>query len=102
MPQNQSKNNKLNKLDKPQLRGEYIAPVSGHSRGATVDLTVLQCDADGNDCAPMDMGTAFDFFGTRANTDSPLVTWHPFNAPVATDGGSFTVTIDADGLVRVA
>ena len=60
-------------LDKPQLRGEYIAPVSGHSRGATVDLTVLQCDADGNDCAPMDMGTAFDFFGTRANTDSPLV-----------------------------
>ena len=60
-------------LDKPQLRGEYIAPVSGHSRGATVDLTVLQCDADGNDCTPMDMGTAFDFFGTRANTDSPLV-----------------------------
>jgi len=36
------------------------------------------------------------------DTDSPLVTWHPFNAPVATDGGSFTVTIDADGLVRVA
>lgn len=60
-------------LDKAQLVGEYIAPMSGHSRGATIDLTLLQCDADGNACAPLDMGTAFDFFGTRANTDSPEV-----------------------------
>ncbi len=58
-------------LDKPQLRGVYIAPVSGHSRGGTVDLTLLQCDAQGAACTPLDMGTAFDFFGTRANTDSP-------------------------------
>ena len=60
-------------LDKPQLRGEYIAPVSGHSRGSTVDLTVLRCDAEGAACVPLDMGTTFDFFGARANTDSPLV-----------------------------
>ena len=58
-------------LDKQRLRGDYIAPVSGHSRGGTVDLTLLRCDAQGADCAPLDMGTGFDFFGTRAHTDSP-------------------------------
>jgi len=58
-------------FDKPQLLGEYIAPVSGHSRGATLDLTLLQCDDRGADCRALDMGTDFDFFGTRANTDSP-------------------------------
>lgn len=61
-------------LDKPALLGGYIAPVSGHSRGATLDLTLLQCDDRDADCAPLDMGTAFDFFGTKANTDSPLAT----------------------------
>lgn len=58
-------------LDKTELLGAYIAPVSGHSRGATVDLTVLRCDARDAGCEPLDMGTAFDFFGTRANTDAP-------------------------------
>jgi D-alanyl-D-alanine dipeptidase len=61
-------------LDKPQLLGEYIAPVSGHSRGATLDLTLLQCAVTGADCRALDMGTDFDFFGTRANTDSPEAT----------------------------
>ena len=61
-------------LDKPALLGGYIAPVSGHSRGATLDLTLLQCDDRDADCTPLDMGTAFDFFGTKANTDSPLAT----------------------------
>src|SRR3546814_3695128 len=54
-------------LDKSKLLGDYIAPVSGHSRGATVDLTVLRCDARDADCEPLDMGTGFDFFGTRAH-----------------------------------
>lgn len=58
-------------LDKAQLVGEYISPMSGHSRGATIDLTLLQCDRNGASCTPLDMGTEFDFFGTRANTDSP-------------------------------
>lgn len=58
-------------LPKSALVGEYIAPVSGHSRGATVDLTLLQCDASGADCRALDMGTDFDYFGTRANTDAP-------------------------------
>ena len=58
-------------FDKPELLGGYIAPVSGHSRGATLDLTLLQCDGRDAACTPLDMGTEFDFFGTRANTDSP-------------------------------
>src|SRR5690606_3013569 len=60
-------------LDKVQLRGVYIAAVSGHSRGATTDLGLLQCDADGR-CEPLDMGTPFDYFGERANTDFPGIT----------------------------
>ncbi|GGK14807.1 hypothetical protein GCM10011394_25040 [Luteimonas terricola] len=60
-------------LDKPQLLDGYIAQVSGHSRGHTIDLTLLQCDAGGAACEPLDMGTTFDFFGPRANTDSPDV-----------------------------
>ena len=59
-------------LPKPALRGEYIAPVSGHSRGATVDLTLVRCEADA--CMPLDMGTEFDFFDPLANTDDPRVT----------------------------
>ena len=58
-------------LDKPDLLKGYVAPVSGHSRGSTVDLTLLQCDAQGADCIELDMGTTYDFFGTIAHTDSP-------------------------------
>jgi len=60
-------------LDKSALPGVYIGRVSGHSRGATLDLTLLQCDGLGLDCKPLDMGTEFDYFGARANTDSPEV-----------------------------
>jgi D-alanyl-D-alanine dipeptidase len=59
-------------LEKSELTRGYIAPVSGHSRGATVDLTLLRCE--GQACAPLDMGTEFDFFDPRANTDSPAIT----------------------------
>lgn len=61
------------RLRKQDLLGEYISPTSGHSRGATVDLTLLTCDPDGA-CEPLDMGTGFDFFDPAANTDSPHVT----------------------------
>lgn len=60
-------------LEKSQLRGDYIASISGHSRGATVDLGLLHCD-EHERCEPMDMGTPFDFFGDRANTDFPGIT----------------------------
>lgn len=61
-------------LDKQVLLGDYIAPVSGHSRGATVDLTLLDCRAGEGQCRALDMGTDFDFFDLRANTDSPEIT----------------------------
>lgn len=60
-------------LDKSTLLDGYIAPISGHSRGATVDLTLLHCAANGKHCQPLDMGTDFDFFDLRAHTDAPGV-----------------------------
>jgi len=62
------------RLDKRVLLGDYIAPVSGHSRGGTTDLTMEQCDAHGEQCEELDMGTHFDFFDVRAHTDTPDVT----------------------------
>ncbi len=60
-------------VDKAELfeRG-YIARRSSHSRGSTVDLTLLELRADGTGL-PLDMGTPFDFFDERAHTDSPSV-----------------------------
>jgi D-alanyl-D-alanine dipeptidase len=59
-------------LSKKALVPDYIADVSGHSRGATLDLTLERCD--GQHCAALDMGTPFDLFDPRANTDSPQAT----------------------------
>ncbi len=59
-------------VDKSQLLGPYIAGTSGHSRGATVDLGVMRCS--GQTCTPLDMGTGFDLFDPRANTDNPGIT----------------------------
>lgn len=59
-------------LGKDKLLGEYIAPVSGHSRGATVDLTMSRCR--GGRCTPLDMGMDFDFFDPLAHTDDPRIT----------------------------
>src|SRR2546427_745346 len=56
-------------LDKPRLLADgYIAERSGHSRGATVDLGLLDCRS--GSCTPLDMGTDFDFFGPRAHTQA--------------------------------
>lgn len=60
-------------LEKSQLVGDYISPTSGHSRGATLDLTLLRCTADDR-CEPLPMGTGFDYFGEFAHTDSPRIT----------------------------
>ncbi|GAA3930741.1 serine hydrolase [Luteimonas lutimaris] len=61
-------------LGKDALVPQYIAEHSGHSRGATLDLTMMQCDAGGENCEPLDMGTGFDYFGELAHTDTPNVT----------------------------
>ena len=41
---------------------DYLADKSGHSRGSTVDLTVIRL-SDGEE---LDMGTDFDFFGEES------------------------------------
>jgi D-alanyl-D-alanine dipeptidase len=43
----------------------YIASKSGHSRGSTVDLTII----DGNTGKPLDMGSPYDFFGEASWVD---------------------------------
>src|SRR5262249_379775 len=42
----------------------YIAARSGHSRGATVDLTIVR--RDGATVDDVDMGTPFDFFSPKS------------------------------------
>ncbi len=59
-------------LDKRVLLGDYIAETSGHSRGATVDLTLRDCRL--GPCKAVDMGTGFDFFDPAAHTDAPGLT----------------------------
>jgi D-alanyl-D-alanine dipeptidase len=60
-------------LEKSELLGAYIAPISGHRRGATIDLTLLQCADQPTSCTALDMGTDFDFFDPRTHTDSTRV-----------------------------
>ncbi|RNC84935.1 MAG: peptidase M15 [Winogradskyella sp.] len=48
----------------------YIASKSGHSRGSTVDLTIIS----GETGIPLDMGSAFDFFGEASWVDYQNIT----------------------------
>ena len=48
----------------------YIAARSGHSRGSTVDLTVVYRDEAGT-VHELDMGSGYDFFGPISWPDSP-------------------------------
>ena len=48
----------------------YIASKSGHSRGSTVDLTII----DAHSGELLDMGGYFDFFGEKSWTDNPDIT----------------------------
>lgn len=48
----------------------YIAEMSGHSRGSTVDLTLIERSSG----IPLDMGTPFDFFGSASAPLSKEVT----------------------------
>ncbi|OIQ49290.1 D-alanyl-D-alanine dipeptidase [Pseudodesulfovibrio hydrargyri] len=55
-------------VDKRNLfRDGYIAARSGHSRGSTVDLTLVD-KATGRE---LDMGTPFDFFGPESWPENP-------------------------------
>jgi D-alanyl-D-alanine dipeptidase len=76
-------------LNKAALFPNYIATRSGHSRGATLDVTVapigaadthpqgVNCTAPQKDSAPdgsLAMGTSFDCFDKKANTDASGLT----------------------------
>lgn len=47
----------------------FIANKSGHSRGSTVDLTIMELE-NGKE---LDMGGAFDFFGAVSHFNSPAI-----------------------------
>lgn len=58
-------------LEKQELfQKGYIAAQSSHSRGSTVDLTLLEMKTG----KELDMGSAFDFFGEKSHPDSKDVT----------------------------
>lgn len=59
-------------LDKRVLVPDYIASVSGHSKGATTDLSIDEC-VDGK-CTPLDFGSGFDLFDPIVNTADPRIT----------------------------
>lgn len=82
------------RVDKSQLFADgYIAEKSGHSRGSTLDLTIVKLPAlptapyrPGQKLVPcygpkderfpdnsVDMGTGFDCFDTLAHTDDPRI-----------------------------
>lgn len=50
-------------VDKSNLfKAGYIASRSGHTKGSTLDLTII----DGNTGKPLDMGSCYDFFGQES------------------------------------
>ena len=63
-------------IEKESLfRDGYIASKSGHSRGSTVDLTIVsihQPDAG----REIDMGSPFDFFDPKSWTKNPDISSH--------------------------
>ena len=48
-------------IAKKDLIGDYIAPKSGHTRGSSVDLTIV-----GPEGEELDMGSGFDFFDKKS------------------------------------
>ena len=64
-------------LPKQRLIPEgYIADRSGHSRGSTIDLTIVEIAGDARRQVgeELDMGTPFDFFGAESHTENPNLT----------------------------
>ena len=58
----------VNKRD--LFKAGYIASRSGHSRGSTLDLTLI----NGNTGEPLDMGSPYDFFGKESWVDYEGIT----------------------------
>ncbi len=61
------------RVEKENLFSEgYIFNKSGHSRGSTIDVTIVSLDDA--ESAELDMGTNWDFFSPSSWPQSPLVT----------------------------
>ncbi len=58
-------------LKKSTLIGPYIAAKSGHSRGATIDLTLVQMLH--GQWSELDMGSPYDFLDPISNTDDKRI-----------------------------
>lgn len=52
------------------FRDDYIMPRSSHSRGSTVDVTIVSLQSDTPD-KELDMGSSFDFFGRESWPQHP-------------------------------
>ena len=62
------------RMDKRNLfKDGYIASRSGHSRGATVDLTLVRLDDGAELGGELEMGTPFDFFGPQSWPSYPNI-----------------------------
>lgn len=53
-------------LKKNLFKDGYIAARSSHTRGSTVDLTIVGFDKNGNGIE-LDMGSGFDYFGQKSH-----------------------------------
>jgi D-alanyl-D-alanine dipeptidase len=63
-------------IEKDRLFPEgYIAERSSHSRGSTVDLTIIDMKTG----KEVDMGSPFDFFGSISNHGTDLITYEQTN-----------------------
>jgi D-alanyl-D-alanine dipeptidase len=68
----QNKNQYYPNVAKRDLFKEgYIAEKSGHSRGSTLDLTIVELDKEAK---PLDMGSIFDYFDPQASPGFPGIT----------------------------
>jgi D-alanyl-D-alanine dipeptidase len=55
---------------KDLFKEHYISKRSGHSRGSTVDLTIVSLNTEEKH-QELDMGTGFDLFGPNSWPDDP-------------------------------
>ena len=55
---------------KDLFKYEYIASRSGHSKGSTLDITIV----DNSTCQSIDMGTPYDFFGKESWVENTNLT----------------------------
>lgn len=60
------------RIDKADLLGPYIASKSGHSKGNTIDLTIVLFEDENFE--ELDMGSKYDLFDPKSHTITQLIT----------------------------